>query len=89
MASENKPVVDDAKRRVGEFLVLLNRVKLHQQQADRILAVVDEARAKAAHAVELGQKTLQFADQTLATVQGKRIHRKMGVWKACGEVEIL
>lgn len=41
------------------------------QRADGLLADVDSARAKARNAVEMGERTLKEANETLQTLLGK------------------
>lgn len=72
MAQENKPVVDRARKLVDEFFNQLSQALAFQQQADRILADVDLARSGAQSAVEMAQKTLRVADETLKTLESLR-----------------
>ena len=50
---------------------LLNRDIFSVQRADELMAEVDSARAKARNAVDLGERTLIEANDTLTTLLGK------------------
>lgn len=49
--------------------------KLSLQRADLLLSEIDAARAKARNAVEMGERTLKEANETLQTLLGKARER--------------
>lgn len=65
---------------IGELMIegqdVLKLAEKQQQQADEMLADADAAKSKAEEAVELGNKTLQEAQQTYRTLQGMLDQRK-------------
>lgn len=56
--------------KVNDSFALLEEGKELQQEADELLASADNARKKVIEAVELGDKILKEANETLASLQG-------------------
>lgn len=70
LIEQNENLLKDVADQRVEAQDLLNSGIKHQQRADELMAEVDTARAKARNAVELGERTLSEANETLTTLLG-------------------
>lgn len=71
MLQDNKELLAEINNEINTAESLLSRGNEQQQIADELLADVDTARNRAEQAVKLGDKTLQEAEQTHKTLQGR------------------
>lgn len=70
LIEQNQELLKDVSKQKGEADKFLRTGADHQQRADDLLAEADAARAKAKNAVQLGEKTLREANETLHTLLG-------------------
>ncbi|XP_074654199.1 laminin subunit gamma-1-like [Tubulanus polymorphus] len=69
LMEQNEDLLKDVSTQMVDARDLLDKGRLQQQIADELLADADIARATARDAVDLGEKTLKDANQTLKTLR--------------------